>query len=192
MYPTQLVSSADPLQPLLLPWHWKNLSSTWGEPEFVAQWFFENQASLESTEWFIEDQAFLAVVWFDSSPTPFPSLPSATCLSFAVFPCVAGRPYCWERGKRRGWASSEIILPRESLTLCKSFNTRCWSPMSSKFLLQYGSDTCENLLDQHFSDDFELNMNNFRLLSSTWKLQYFPASATNRQEIIFLSILHDI
>jgi hypothetical protein len=36
---------------------------------------------------------FLAVVWLDSFPTSFPQLPSANCLSYSVFLCVAGRAY---------------------------------------------------------------------------------------------------
>ncbi len=37
---------------------------------------------------------FLAVVWFRSTPAPLPILPSASCLSFSVFLCVAG-PADW-------------------------------------------------------------------------------------------------
>ncbi len=33
----------------------------------------------------------LAIIWFGSSPTPFPPLPWASSLSFSVFLCVAGR-----------------------------------------------------------------------------------------------------
>jgi hypothetical protein len=62
----------------------------------------------ESINWFIEWPGFLAVVWFSSSPTHSPThLPSASCLSFSVFLCVAGRPY---------WL-------RESLALYKLLNT---------------------------------------------------------------------
>ncbi len=35
---------------------------------------------------------------FGSSPTPSPPLPVASCLSFSVFLCVAGRTFCWEMG----------------------------------------------------------------------------------------------
>jgi hypothetical protein len=42
---------------------------------------------------------------------PLPPLLSASCLSFSVFLCVAGRA-CW---RERGWARSQIIRPRESL-----------------------------------------------------------------------------
>ncbi len=54
---------------------------------------------------------FLAVVWFGSSPTPFPPLPSAKCRSFSVFLCVADRAHCREAGE----GGSQIILPPESL-----------------------------------------------------------------------------
>ncbi len=38
--------------------------------------------------WMIyEGPGFLAVAWFGSSPTPFPPLPSASCLYFSVFLC---------------------------------------------------------------------------------------------------------
>ncbi len=64
---------------------------------------------------------FLAVVWFGSSPAPFVPLPSASCrLSFSVFLCVADRAYWRERGAT-GWARSQIMWPRESLALYKSF-----------------------------------------------------------------------
>ncbi len=80
---------------------------------------------------------FLAVLWFGSSPTPFPlSFRSASCLSFSVFLCVADQA-CWrptgERG--RGWARSRIIRPQESLVFYKSFNTLCqqrWERSSVK------------------------------------------------------------
>ncbi len=68
---------------------------------------------------------FLAVEWFGSSPTP-PPPPSASCLSFSVFPCVASRAYWRESG---GCARSQIIRPRESLALYKSFNTKYSLPL---------------------------------------------------------------
>ncbi len=44
------------------------------------------------------------VEWFGSSPAPFPPpplLPSASCLSFSVFLCVACRAYRRKGGERR-------------------------------------------------------------------------------------------
>ncbi len=41
---------------------------------------------------------FLAFLWFGSSPTPSSPFPSASCLSFSVSHCVAGRAYWCERG----------------------------------------------------------------------------------------------
>jgi len=66
-------------------------------------------------------QGFHAFVWFSSSPTPFPPLPSASCLSFSVFLCVAGRAYWGEKWVGDGW--NQIIRPRERLALYKPFNT---------------------------------------------------------------------
>ncbi len=48
-------------------------------------------------ELFIEDQAFSPS--YDLAPSPpLPPLPSASCLSFSVFLCVAGRAYWREMG----------------------------------------------------------------------------------------------
>ncbi len=50
---------------------------------------------------------FLAVAWFGSSPHPLPPLLSASCLSFSVVLCGAGRAYWREgRGVVGGWAKS--------------------------------------------------------------------------------------
>jgi hypothetical protein len=56
-------------------------------------------------------------LWFCSSPTP--SLSPVSKLSLFL-----GLPVCRRRG-RRSWARSQIIRPRESLALNKSFNTLC-------------------------------------------------------------------
>ncbi len=63
---------------------------------------------------------FLAVVWFGSSPTRFSPSPVTSLSLFLSLP-VCHRPslMTWE-GKRR-WARSQIIRPRESLALYKSF-----------------------------------------------------------------------
>ncbi len=76
-----------------------------------------NRMALLSREyWMIyRGPGFLAVVWIGSSTSPSPKpLPSATCLSFSVFLCDAGRAYRRERG-RKGWERSQIIPWRESL-----------------------------------------------------------------------------
>jgi hypothetical protein len=67
---------------------------------------------------------FFAVARCGSSPTPFPSFPPASCLSFSVFLCVAGQAYWREKGGR-GEVMEEIQITwrRERLILCKSFNT---------------------------------------------------------------------
>jgi hypothetical protein len=65
---------------------------------------------------------FLAVVWFGSSPIPSPLLPSASCLSFSIFLCVAVRAY-WREREGGWWGRSQIIKPWQSLVLYKSFNT---------------------------------------------------------------------
>ncbi len=81
---------------------------------------------------------FLAVIWFGSSPTDLPHLPSASCPSFSVFLHVCRRSKLnYVRGGKG--VGSQIKWPRESLALNKSFNTlwlrwnglqcgkgRCW------------------------------------------------------------------
>ncbi len=76
----------------------------------------------ESIEWWLEDQAFLRS--YDPAPRPPPStpLPRASCLSFSVFLCVAGQTY-WREWGVMGWSRSQIVRPRGSLVLFKSFNT---------------------------------------------------------------------
>jgi hypothetical protein len=60
---------------------------------------------------------FLAAVCFGSSPTTFNNW-----YLFVSFPVRRRSGYWRERGGR-GWARNQIIWPRESLALCKSFNT---------------------------------------------------------------------
>ncbi len=81
----------------------------------------------ESIEWLLEDQNFLRSYDAAPSPLPPPLLPSASCVSFSVFVCVAGLAYWLGGGVRK----SQIIPPRESLVLYKSLNTLCFSPMHS-------------------------------------------------------------
>ncbi len=64
----------------------------------------------------IEDQTFLRSYYPAPCPPPSPLSPS-----FFIFLCVELTDE--RRGERVG--VSRIILPRESLALCKSFNTLC-------------------------------------------------------------------
>jgi hypothetical protein len=68
----------------------------------------------ESIEWFIEDQAFSQS--YDLVPQQL------ICHSFSVLLSVAGRAY-WRKRERGGGEGAKIIRRRESLFLCKSFNT---------------------------------------------------------------------
>jgi len=54
-------------------------------------------------------------------PHPFSPLLSASCLSFSVFLCVAGRGN--SREGEEGMGRMQIIQRRESLVFYKSFNT---------------------------------------------------------------------
>jgi hypothetical protein len=83
----------------------------------------------ESIEWFIEDLAFSLsyTVWLHLHP--------ASCLSFSVFLCVAGRDYWWERGGR-----SQILHRWESLVFYKPSNTlfpRAFNPLVPLRTLEY-------------------------------------------------------
>ncbi len=59
------------------------------------------------------------MLWLLLHPLFHLPLPSASCIFFSVFLCVADRAY-W---RRRGWGRSQIIQRRESLVLFKTFNT---------------------------------------------------------------------
>jgi hypothetical protein len=96
----------------------------WVQKCWAKLWIFvfSTYCAFSREYWMIyRAPSFLAVVWFGSSPTPFPiPFPSASCLSFSVFLCVAGRA-CWrERGRARGAKSYDH---RESLALYKLFTT---------------------------------------------------------------------
>jgi hypothetical protein len=95
-----------------------------------------------SPEWFIlEYQAVLR--WYDSAPLPNPSPFSRQQVVslFPVFLCVAGRVYWRERGEGGGGGRFQIIRPRESLVLYKTFNT-LW-----RYLLKI-STPCFSVADQ--------------------------------------------
>jgi hypothetical protein len=77
----------------------------------------------ESTEWFIEDQAFRSC---DSAPRPPP--PYSPVIKLSLF---LNRPVCRRSSLLRGeegWVRSQIIQPRESLLLYYSFNTLWCAP----------------------------------------------------------------
>ncbi len=77
----------------------------------------------ESTEWFVENQAFLRP--YDSAPRlpPPPPPPLEQVVSLSQSSCASPDELtdCKEGG--RGWARSQIMRPRESLALYKLFNT---------------------------------------------------------------------
>jgi hypothetical protein len=60
---------------------------------------------------------FLAVVWFGSSPLPISKLSL-----FLGLPVCRPSSLLTGEGRERGWARNQIIRPRESLALYKSFN----------------------------------------------------------------------
>ncbi len=91
------------------------------QKNWQAQQARENQeASPESIEWFIEDQAFLRSYDLAPQPSPSPPLQSESCLSFSVVLRVAGRAYADGRGGGQGAKSKQ---PQESLVLYKLFDT---------------------------------------------------------------------
>ncbi len=70
--------------------------------------------------WMIErGPGSLAIIWFGSSPTPFPPLSRQQVVFLSQSSCVSPGE------GRMGWVKSEIIRPRESLVLYRSFNTLC-------------------------------------------------------------------
>jgi hypothetical protein len=75
-----------------------------GLPAQEAKIELHRQMHPESIKYFTEDQASCRMIWL--LPHPHPPLPSAYCLTFLVFLCVACRAYSQERG---GGGSSQII-----------------------------------------------------------------------------------
>jgi hypothetical protein len=74
----------------------------------------------ESIKWLNEDQGFLAVIIFGSSPIPFPPSVSSACDTQDDW---ERETTCWQKRGKGGRGRSQIILRRESLVLYKSFNT---------------------------------------------------------------------
>ncbi len=82
-----------------------------------------------------KEPGFLAVVWFGSAPTPFPSpSPSrrATHMKTEKERQLADRRGGW---KGRGLARIRILRPQSSLVLCKSFNT-LWCGQRKVYLVK--------------------------------------------------------
>ncbi len=105
-------------------------------PPLLPQWFIEDQAFSLSydlatpppllPQWFIEDQAF-SLSYGLAPPQPPPPIPSASCLSFTFFLCVAGLAYWRERGRGvKTYGGSGLVL-------YKTLNT-LWSIPSKLFL----------------------------------------------------------
>ncbi len=69
----------------------------WGMTHLFHLWTPSSYMA-SSIEWFIEGQAFLG----SYASAPSSPLPSASCLSFSVFLCAAGRAYLGERGREGG------------------------------------------------------------------------------------------
>ncbi len=94
-----------------------------------------------TVHWALNDLYRTMLSWgqYDLAPRPPPSpfLPSANCLNFSVFLCVAGWAH-WRSTDREGgrrWRRSQIIRPRESLVLYKSLNT-LWTGAKYEFIVQ--------------------------------------------------------
>ncbi len=91
---------------------------------FTAHSPHSNHPSIsESIEWFIEDTLF-AVLWFGSSPTPFP-LSYQQAVSLSQCSCVSAVPAYWPDGGGGG-AMRQIMRPWKSLAIYKSFNALCY------------------------------------------------------------------
>ncbi len=69
------------------------------------------------------ESGFLAVVWFGSSPTPFPPL-HESCLSFSVFLCVAVLVY-WRTRWGEGLGEEPFHTTASKPGPLLSFNTLC-------------------------------------------------------------------
>jgi hypothetical protein len=102
-------------------------------------------------------------------PLP-PPLPSASCRSFSVFLCIAGRVYCRER---LTW--SKIIRLRENLALYKSFITLCQGAQTRNIcpkctvLLQW--NVCFSYLNKGSSPALSLSSLSGKLKLPTFKVR---------------------
>jgi len=103
---------------IILRRHWLEMQPSVNITQGVEE---GREGGAESTEWLIEDQAFLRS--HDSAPRP-PLTPLAyqQVVSRSQSSCVS--PV--ELIDGRGWARSQIIQPQECLVLYKSFNTLCY------------------------------------------------------------------
>ncbi len=86
----------------------------------------------EIIEWIQKGQGFLAIVWFGSSPTCSPPLPSVSSTGDTQQDHEK-KTSCWRERGGRGWARSGIIRTQEYLVLYKLFNT-LWLPVLLKLL----------------------------------------------------------
>jgi len=80
--------------------------------------------------------SFLAVLWFGSTPTPHPPLPSASYLSFSVFLCVAGRAHWPERGEGvHGRAAKSYEREKACSSINHSLGTLCFT-LANNFMFR--------------------------------------------------------
>ncbi len=93
------------------------------------------------------------------------ALPSATCLSFSVFLCVAGRAYWKERGGGGG-VGAKSYDERESLVHDKSFNT-LWKKALKKVSFVFPTQKLQVL--PIFQRTFPLLLVKWKALPMTFK-----------------------
>jgi hypothetical protein len=77
---------------------------------------------------------FLGAVWFDSSPTPYPPLQSASCLSFPVILCVPNRAHWRERwvgggGREAKSDDCEEVWPSINHSILSAVHCHLWSTL---------------------------------------------------------------
>ncbi len=79
------------------------------------------EGGAESTEWLIDDQAFLRSYGSAPRPSPYPLAPQQV-VSLSLSSCVSPVELTDEERWGRGLVKNQILLQRESLGLYKSFN----------------------------------------------------------------------